>query len=89
MKPQANGLSRAHKANNTRVEGTNWILIAAGALLSTLSIRFGYKLKQAVDSKPKQNSANIKKGRYILLGGFQTSVFCISLLFLLNFIFLM
>ncbi|XP_027353792.1 uncharacterized protein LOC113864368 [Abrus precatorius] len=62
MKPQTNGVSRAHKANNTQVEGPNWLLIAAGALLSTLSVRLGYKLKQALDSKPKQSATTIQKG---------------------------
>ncbi|CAJ1934123.1 unnamed protein product [Sphenostylis stenocarpa] len=61
MKPHANGVSRAHKANGTQVEGPNWLIFAAGALLSTLSIRLGYKLKQALDSKPKQNETTIKK----------------------------
>lgn len=61
MKPQTNG-SRVHKANHTRVEGPNWLIIAAGALLSTLSIRLGYKLKQALDSKPKHNATTILKG---------------------------
>ena len=42
--------SRVHK--NGGEEGATWIIIAAGALLSTLSIRLGYKLKQAIDSKP-------------------------------------
>ncbi|KAG5007946.1 hypothetical protein JHK85_026488 [Glycine max] len=63
MKPQTNGMSRAHKANNnTQFEGPNWLIFAAGALLSTLSIRLGYKLKQAVDSKPKQNATTGQKG---------------------------
>ncbi|XP_061353292.1 uncharacterized protein LOC133298061 isoform X2 [Gastrolobium bilobum] len=62
MKRQTNGVSRFHKANNAQVEGPNWLLIAAGALLSTLSIRFGYKLKQALDSKPKQNATTTQKG---------------------------
>ncbi|RDX89593.1 hypothetical protein CR513_28667 [Mucuna pruriens] len=62
MKPQTNTVSRAHKANNIQVEGPNWIIFAAGALLSTLSIRLGYKLKQALDSKPKQHAATIQKG---------------------------
>ncbi|XP_061353288.1 uncharacterized protein LOC133298061 isoform X1 [Gastrolobium bilobum] len=61
MKRQTNGVSRFHKANNAQVEGPNWLLIAAGALLSTLSIRFGYKLKQALDSKPKQNATTTQK----------------------------
>ncbi|CAH8318222.1 unnamed protein product [Eruca vesicaria subsp. sativa] len=44
---------RHHGVENSRGEGgPNWILIAGGALLSTLSIRFGYKLKQSVDTKP-------------------------------------
>ncbi|XP_020214992.1 uncharacterized protein LOC109798953 [Cajanus cajan] len=64
MKPQTNGVSRAHnhKANNIQVEGPNWVIFAAGALLSTLSIRLGYKLKQALDSKPKQNATTVQKG---------------------------
>ncbi|XP_057456878.1 uncharacterized protein LOC130747846 [Lotus japonicus] len=62
MKPQSNGVSRVHKANNIQVEGPNWMLIAAGALLSTLSVRLGYKLKQALDSKPKQNATTVQKG---------------------------
>ncbi|KAK7263968.1 hypothetical protein RJT34_31568 [Clitoria ternatea] len=62
MKPQTNGVSRDHKANNIQVEGPNWLLIAAGALLSTLSVRLGYKLKQALDSKPKLKEPTIQKG---------------------------
>lgn len=69
MKPQTSGMSRAHKANNTQIEGPNWLIFAAGALLSTLSIRLGYKLKQAVDSKPKQNATTGQKGPYVLFGG--------------------
>ncbi|WJX49754.1 hypothetical protein P8452_36150 [Trifolium repens] len=66
MKPQTNGSSRVHKSNkHSREEGPPWLIIAAGAVLSTLSIRLGYKLKQAIDSKPtpKQNAATtILKG---------------------------
>lgn len=69
MKPQTSGMSRAHKANNTQIEGPNWLIFAAGALLSTLSIRLGYKLKQALDSKPKQNATTGQKGPYVLFGG--------------------
>lgn len=75
MKPKTNGVSRVHKTSNTQVEGPNWLLIAAGALLSTLSIRLGYKLKQALDSKPKQNATNVLKGPYALLTGFHSSCF--------------
>ena len=42
-------------------EGPNWVLIAGGALLSTLSIRLGYKLKQAIDTNHK-NPNNTFKG---------------------------
>ncbi|CAN6987886.1 unnamed protein product [Brassica rapa subsp. trilocularis] len=53
MSTRRNGISRHQRVENSRGEGgPNWILIAGGALLSTLSIRFGYKLKQSVDSKP-------------------------------------
>lgn len=67
MKPQSNGSRRVH--NHTREEGPTWLIIAAaGALLSTLSIRLGYKLKQVTDSKPKQNAATtILKGTYHLV----------------------
>ncbi|KAF1885306.1 hypothetical protein Lal_00029195 [Lupinus albus] len=47
---------------NNKVEGSNWVVVAAGALLSTLSIRLGYKLKQALDSNPNHNATNLLKG---------------------------
>ncbi|GAU27584.1 hypothetical protein TSUD_271250 [Trifolium subterraneum] len=65
MKPQTNGSSRVHKSNkHSREEGPTWLIIAGAAVLSTLSIRLGYKLKQAIDSKPppKQNAATTIKG---------------------------
>uniref|UniRef100_A0A1J3JS58 Uncharacterized protein n=1 Tax=Noccaea caerulescens TaxID=107243 RepID=A0A1J3JS58_NOCCA len=55
MSTRKNGISRHKRVDNIRGEGPNWILIAGGALLSTLSIRFGYKLKQSNDSKPQSN----------------------------------
>ncbi|XP_010276969.1 PREDICTED: uncharacterized protein LOC104611562 isoform X2 [Nelumbo nucifera] len=54
MKPKANGISRAEKSKKIQ-EGPNWILIIGGALLSTLSIRVGYKLKQALYTKRPDN----------------------------------
>ncbi|KAJ7949932.1 Intracellular protein transport protein USO1 isoform 2 [Quillaja saponaria] len=62
MKPRSNRISRAQKTNNIQGEGTNWVLIAGGALLSTLSIRLGYMLKQALDSKQHENPSNYLKG---------------------------
>ncbi|KAE9620211.1 hypothetical protein Lal_00019710 [Lupinus albus] len=67
MKAQTHGGSRAHKSSNTKVEGPSWVLIAAGALFSTLSIRLGYNLMKTHhsklnESKPKQNASNVHKG---------------------------
>ncbi|KAJ7982623.1 Intracellular protein transport protein USO1 isoform 2 [Quillaja saponaria] len=62
MKPHSKGISRAQKAKNFQGEGPNWVLIAGGALISTLSIRLGYMLKQALDSKQKENPSNCLKG---------------------------
>jgi hypothetical protein len=75
MKPQTNGSSRVHKSNkHSREEGPPWLIIAAGAVLSTLSIRLGYKLRQATDSKPtpKQNAATtiLKGGRGVFVNQF-------------------
>ncbi|WZZ76235.1 hypothetical protein YC2023_087605 [Brassica napus] len=51
-----NGFSKAEK-----VCGPNWILIAGGALLSTLSIRFGWRLRQSsLDFNPQiQSNASL------------------------------
>lgn len=62
MKSRANGIPRGQKAKNIQIEGPNWILIAGGALLSTLSIRLGYKLKQNLDAKQQTNTSNSLKG---------------------------
>ncbi|CAN8273645.1 unnamed protein product [Cochlearia groenlandica] len=62
MSTQRNGLSRGKRLESFRGDGRgpNWILIAGGALLSTLSVRFGYKLKQLIDSKHR--SKNVTGG---------------------------
>lgn len=59
-------MSRIQKANNSQGQGPNWLLIGAGALLSTLSIRLGYKLMQTFDSKRPDNTPNFQKGSVIL-----------------------
>ncbi|KAI0494010.1 hypothetical protein KFK09_024141 [Dendrobium nobile] len=52
MKSKANGsMQRAQMMDRVNGDGPNWILIAGGALLSTLSIRIGCKLKQALEAK--------------------------------------
>lgn len=62
MKPRANEVPRAQKSQSVQGEGPNWILIAGGALLSALSIRLGYKLKQALDVRQQENASNGLKG---------------------------
>ncbi|XP_057998458.1 uncharacterized protein LOC131177471 isoform X1 [Hevea brasiliensis] len=61
MRSRNNGVPRGQTAKNFQVEGPNWILIAGGALLSTLSIRLGFKLKQTLDSKQQANASNSLK----------------------------
>ncbi|KAL0907926.1 hypothetical protein M5K25_022382 [Dendrobium thyrsiflorum] len=52
MKSKANGsMQRAQMMDRVNGDGPNWILIAGGALLGTLSIRIGCKLKQALEAK--------------------------------------
>ncbi|GAV80179.1 hypothetical protein CFOL_v3_34536 [Cephalotus follicularis] len=58
MNPRRNELSRGQRSRNYQGEGPNWMLIAGGALLSTLSIRLGYKLKQALDTRQQTNASN-------------------------------
>lgn len=65
MKPKTNGLPRAQISNSLQGEGPNWILIAGGALLSTLSMRLGYKLKQVLDTKEVESSSKDSRGLVI------------------------
>ncbi|KAE8677343.1 putative tocopherol O-methyltransferase [Hibiscus syriacus] len=62
MNTRNSRVSRGQSSRKNKVEGTNWILIAGGALLSTLSVRFGYKLKQALDLKQQDNVTASLKG---------------------------
>ncbi|XP_038992610.1 uncharacterized protein LOC120116131 isoform X1 [Hibiscus syriacus] len=62
MNTRGGQASRGPRSKSFQGEGPNWILIAGGALLSTLSIRFGYKLKQALDTKQHHNSSTRSKG---------------------------
>ncbi|ONK71613.1 uncharacterized protein A4U43_C04F10490 [Asparagus officinalis] len=62
MKPKANGsIQRAQRVKHVQGEGPNWVLIAGGALLSTLSFRIGCRLKQAFDAKRSNNAHNTLK----------------------------
>ncbi|KAK9144142.1 hypothetical protein Sjap_004045 [Stephania japonica] len=58
MKPRVNRTARVPKSNSYQGQGPNWILIAGGALLSTLSIRLGYKIKQALDMKRTDSASS-------------------------------
>ncbi|KAL2551515.1 hypothetical protein Fot_05134 [Forsythia ovata] len=60
MKPRTNEVPR--RSRGLQRDGPNWVLIAGSALLSTLSIRLGYKLKQVLDTKQPENSNNSLKG---------------------------
>ncbi|XP_052189481.1 uncharacterized protein LOC127799468 isoform X2 [Diospyros lotus] len=63
MNQRSNGLSSAQRSKSFQGEGPNWVLIAGGALLSTLSIRLGFKLKQVLDSKESENICNGLKAK--------------------------
>uniref|UniRef100_A0A5B6Z8G2 Uncharacterized protein n=1 Tax=Davidia involucrata TaxID=16924 RepID=A0A5B6Z8G2_DAVIN len=62
MKPRTNVVPRGQRSKSSQGEGPNWVLIAGGALLSTLSIRLGFNLKQAFDTKQAHNTSNSLKG---------------------------
>ncbi|XP_054814739.1 uncharacterized protein LOC129315195 [Prosopis cineraria] len=62
MKSQGNGMSRVQRTNYSQGERPNWFLISVGALLSTLSIRLGFKWKQSLNSKRADNSPKFQKG---------------------------
>ncbi|CAN6345669.1 unnamed protein product [Urochloa humidicola] len=61
MKSKANGsIQKAGKANDVQ-GGTNWILVAGGVLLSTLSVRLGSKLKQIFVTNQHNTSTKGKR----------------------------
>ncbi|CAK9309367.1 unnamed protein product [Citrullus colocynthis] len=62
MTPRTSRGPRAQKSRISLSEGPNWVLIAGGALLSTLSIRLGYKLKQAFDTRQLKDSGSSLTG---------------------------
>ncbi|XP_071715262.1 uncharacterized protein [Rutidosis leptorrhynchoides] len=67
MKPNNNDMVGAQRGKKFEGQGPNWILIAGGALLSTLSVRLGYRLKQILDVKQQQNttSSSKEKGKHV------------------------
>lgn len=85
MKPKTNGLPRAQISNSLQGEGPNWILIAGGALLSTLSMRLGYKLKQVLDTKEVESSSKDSRGstkstekKKLVNGHFHSDAYCVQ-----------
>ena len=66
MKSKSNFEARSIGLKSSQGEGPNWVLIVGGALLSTLSIRLGFKLKQTFDCKQKDDT--ILKGKLFLKG---------------------
>uniref|UniRef100_A0A7N0TCI2 Uncharacterized protein n=1 Tax=Kalanchoe fedtschenkoi TaxID=63787 RepID=A0A7N0TCI2_KALFE len=70
MTSRTTGMPEAQGSRSSQGERPHWVLIAGGALLSSLSIHLGYKLKQAMDSKqqnPGRNSTdNGRAGNYRL-----------------------
>lgn len=63
MKPKTDrAISRTQKPKFVEGEGLNWVIIAGGALLSTLSFRLVCKLKQAVTKNLPTSDSNGSKG---------------------------
>ncbi|XP_074270741.1 uncharacterized protein LOC141594633 [Silene latifolia] len=56
MNPRSERDSKVQRLKANQGEGPNWVLVLGGALLSTLSIRIGYKLRQVLDGKQRDNA---------------------------------
>jgi hypothetical protein len=50
-------LQKSGRGSHVQGEGPNWVLVAGGVLLSTLSVRLGCKLKQLFDGKQQNNTS--------------------------------
>uniref|UniRef100_A0A0A9DHD4 Uncharacterized protein n=1 Tax=Arundo donax TaxID=35708 RepID=A0A0A9DHD4_ARUDO len=62
MKSKANGsIQKAGNANHVQGDGPNWVLVAGGVLLSTLSVRLGCKLKQLFVTKQQSGASKAKR----------------------------
>ncbi|XP_042376082.1 uncharacterized protein LOC121969865 isoform X1 [Zingiber officinale] len=65
MNPKTNApIQRGQKLNHVHQEGINWVLIAGSALLSALTIKLGFKVRQAFETR-RQNLANQEDARSI------------------------
>jgi hypothetical protein len=57
MKSKTNrGIQKAGRVDHLQGGGPNWVLVAGGVLLSTLSVKLGCKLKQMFDTKQHNSS---------------------------------
>ncbi|PUZ76300.1 hypothetical protein GQ55_1G278600 [Panicum hallii var. hallii] len=54
-------LQKSGRGSHVQGEGPNWVLVAGGVLLSTLSVRLGCKLKQLFDGKQQNNTSKAKR----------------------------
>ncbi|KAL5212437.1 hypothetical protein ABZP36_023284 [Zizania latifolia] len=49
-------IQKSRKTDHVQGGGPNWVLVAGGVLLSTLSVKLGCKLKQLFDAKQRNSS---------------------------------
>lgn len=62
MKSKENGsIQKAGKVDHSQRGRPNWVLVAGGVLLSTLSVRLGCKLKQMFDAKKQNSMPKVKR----------------------------
>ncbi|XP_062181578.1 uncharacterized protein LOC133885839 isoform X2 [Phragmites australis] len=62
MKSKTDGsIQKTGKANHVQGVGPNWVLVAGGVLLSTLSVRLGSRLKQLFITKQQNNTSKAKR----------------------------
>ncbi|KAK3158308.1 hypothetical protein QOZ80_2AG0135430 [Eleusine coracana subsp. coracana] len=62
MKTKTNrSLQKSGKGTHVQGEGPNWVLVAGGVLLSTLSVRLGCKLKQLFEAKQQNDTSKAKR----------------------------
>ncbi|XP_047307080.1 uncharacterized protein LOC124910483 [Impatiens glandulifera] len=77
MKQRTSHNTKGQMHKQFQGDGTNWILIAGGALLSSLSIRLGYKLKQSLDSRQQGSESTVERkksgGRRLRSNGYCVS----------------
>ncbi|KAF0926714.1 hypothetical protein E2562_027149 [Oryza meyeriana var. granulata] len=61
-KSKENGsIQKAGKVNHAQGGGPNWVLVAGGILVSTLSLKLGCKLKQMFDVKKQNSTPKVKR----------------------------